>query len=188
MKGTYFLENFYQHFVFFFKADKKFPKCLESWKKDGCNFFFKMYKKFRKCLESWKNTNVKFSLKSEQKIIRHKFLSYRGPYSPFSQGTLFPTPLSGASVPRPWMKNNRLKPKSTGSRVLLVNVSESGPISEFSTFFLLRFWNKFHRRLFYDSNHFLTLYPLWRKKNCVRKISTSKKFSFSEAHNFLWKS
>ena len=66
----------------------------------------------------------------------------------FRGGIRGPTPLSGSYSPRLWMKNNWLKIKSTGSRVLLVNVSVSDLISEFSTYFLLRFWYKFHRHLF----------------------------------------
>ena len=81
---------------------------------------------------------VKFSSKSEEKTISHNFFNYKGawpPYKPVFIRDFIPTPFTGASALRPCMNDNRLKLKSTGSRVLLLMAFESGSISEFLTFF-----------------------------------------------------
>ena len=70
-------------------------------------------------------TSVKFPSKPEQKTYTHFFQLSAPLYLPFLQGTSSHTPLTRVSTPRPWMKDNRWKIiKSTGSRVVLANVSE----------------------------------------------------------------
>ena len=80
------------------------------------------------------------------------------------------------------------------SRILLVNVPESGPISEFSTiFFLLQFWWKFHRRLFPWFQTFPELFInlkskyIFQSKFLIILINFSK-FIFGKVYNFFWKS
>ena len=122
----------------FFLVQKKFVKYLESWKKHGCIFFLK----FRKCLDSRKRQLWNFHRNlGKKKIVT--IISMIGVIMiiismifqpPFLLETASPTPLTKASAPRAWMKDIWLKFESTCSRVLLVNVSESGLISEFLTF------------------------------------------------------
>ena len=120
-------------------------KYLKSWKKHSCIFF-------SNCSKS--SENVWILGKDDCEI-----------------GDYWPTPLTRPSAPRVWMKDNWLKFESTSSHILLVNVSESGPISEFSTFLWSDFLTNFTGVIFFhDSNHFLTLYPLWRRKRISFEI------------------
>ena len=72
---------------------------------------------------------------------------------------------------------------------ILVNVSESGPIYEFSTFFLLRFWYKFHRRIF-----FMILIIFWlfiyckEEKQFCSTFFQAKKNSTLTHNLFFWES
>ena len=110
---------------------------------------------------------------------------------------------------RSLMKDNRLKLRLTGSRVLLVKVSDSGPVSKFSTFFR-RFWYKFnfnylwkswkliffHNRIFFqdlkkNSEFFIQNYfrKSWKFNFFIGKtyffpILTFEKIKLKECGNF----
>ena len=126
------------------------------------------WKKVQKCLESWKNT-TEFSPKTELKTC-FKLMggSTPYPYTPFFVGDFLPTFFTGASAPKSWMKNNRFK------------VSESYPSSEFSTFFLLRFWYKFYRH-FHDWED----WDWEEEKKCCLKFFQAQKMLTFEAPYFL---
>ena len=106
-------------------------------------------------------------------------------YCRFSQGTLSHTFLKGTSTFRPWMKKKRLKLKSTVSRVLLINVSESGPISELKKKNSFDFDTNFTGVFFHDSIYFLTFYPSWKIKIILFEIFPSSKNFNLEVHNFF---
>ena len=75
-----------------------------------------------------------------------------------------------------------LKHKLTGSLVLLVNVSESGPNSKFSMniFFFPPILMKILQTFFHESKHFPNFLLIEKK---LVKIN----FSTFEIHNFFWK-
>ena len=81
------------------------------------------------------------------------------------------------------MNDDQLKLKSTGSHVLLVNVSKSGLVHEISTFFCTDFDTNFTGLFFHDSNHFLTFYHCEKKKKFVRNFSIPKKFQLPKNFN-----
>ena len=103
--------------------DIKLIKCIESSKKIPVAILFQNIQKVQEIFVIIKKTTVKFSPKSEQKRIHHNFFNYREAQP--TSTTVFewdfiPTPLPESSTPRPLMKDNRFKFKSTGSRVLSV--------------------------------------------------------------------
>ena len=122
-------------------------------------FFYEIYKKFIKFLESWKR-RLEFSPKLEQKNNSSKFFyNYRGArplYPHFRMGHHPHTP----------------------HRVFLNQVR----FLNFWLFFLLRFWNKFHRRLFFI---ILTIFWLFihceeEKEFCSKKFPNQFYFIFSK--------
>ena len=94
-------------------------------------------------------------------------------------------------APSPGPGYFRIETKPTGSRALLVNVSESDPISEFSTknIFCSDFDENFTDVFFHDWT-FSQIFINVKKKNCCKFFWVQKVLTF-EAHNFdgkSWKS
>ena len=130
-------------------------------------YIFFMHKKFQKMFGIVEKYDCELFIKiwAKNNLFQFFFQLYGGsaPIYPYF-------PPSGS-----WMKNNILELKTTVSRVLLLNVSESSPISKFSTFLLLRFWYKFDWCIF-----FMILTIFWLFIHCEKKIffAHPKNFNF----------
>ena len=142
--------------------DKKFSKCLESWTQ--LEYFFQYVQIVKKMFGIMKKMTEVFTKILSNKQFITIFVINGGlgpPITSLSQVTSSPTPLTGAPIH--WMKDNHSKLKSTSYRILLVNVSESGLISEFSTiFFCSDFDTNFTGVFFHDSNHSNFSWKSWK--------------------------